>query len=90
MKGDNPPTSRRGNKKRKSIVKSDVDEGATEEGGAVHVNTSPSANKKKRKTGNGDKNDKSKKSKDKKGTMRVLLSNEEEEDAYRLSAGRNS
>ena len=54
---------------KKSIVGSDADEGATEEGGVVHLNASPSATKKKQKTG--DKNDKSKKSKDKKGTMTV-------------------
>ena len=82
MKGDNPPSSRRGNK-RKLIVESDAEEGAAEEGGVVHVNVSPSATKKKRKTGDGDKNDKSKKSKDKKGTKRVLLSDEEEEDVYK-------
>ena len=83
MKGDNPPSSRRGTKKRKLIVESDAEEGAAEEGSVVHVNVSPSATKKKRKTGDGDKNDKSKKSKDKKGSKRVLLSDEEEEDAYK-------
>ena len=83
MKGDNPPPSRRGNKKRKAIVKSDAEEEATVEGGVAHVNASPSATKKKRKTGDGDKNEKSKKLKDKKGTKRVLLSDEEEGDAYK-------
>ena len=82
MKGDNPPTNRRGHNKRKTIVESDADEGAAEEGGVVHINASPSVTK-KRKTGDGDKNDKSKKSKDKKGTKKVLLSDEEEEDPYK-------
>jgi hypothetical protein len=41
MKGDNPPISRCGNKK-KSIVESDADEGATEEGGVVRVRVNAS------------------------------------------------
>jgi hypothetical protein len=42
VKGDNPPISRCGNKKKKSIVESDADEGATEEGGVVRVRVNAS------------------------------------------------